>query len=286
MPAPPAKAEISAPYPNPSNATARTGFGKLWDYVTGLLGSTGNAPEARVALGFGPTISRRQRLINSQFVVNQRNAPTTVTLAAGAYGHDRWKAGASGCTYSTTVVGPDLQINITAGSLVQVVEGVNVEGGDYTLSWQGTAQGKIGAGAFGATGLTASAVTAGANLAVEFRTGTVRMPQLEPGLIATPYERRPLDAEVAACQRYYEVGSGLNAGYAGVAGAGVPYQTPVIFKVTKRATPTLGYTVSANSNVTAFDVRNADVQGAQWHCEATAVGTFIWSGKWTANAEL
>lgn len=51
MPAPPAKEEISAPFPNPSNAVARAGFGKLHDYMLGLLGSTGNAAEARAALG-------------------------------------------------------------------------------------------------------------------------------------------------------------------------------------------------------------------------------------------
>lgn len=52
MAAPPARNEISAPYPNPSNATAREGFGKLWDYVTSLLGMSGQADDARVALGF------------------------------------------------------------------------------------------------------------------------------------------------------------------------------------------------------------------------------------------
>ena len=48
MATPPTRAEISG---TPSRATANTGFGKLWDYVTGLLGSTGNATEARAALG-------------------------------------------------------------------------------------------------------------------------------------------------------------------------------------------------------------------------------------------
>lgn len=54
MPAPPAKTEISDAYPSPSNATARTGFGKLWETLfgtSGLLGSTGNPAEALVALG-------------------------------------------------------------------------------------------------------------------------------------------------------------------------------------------------------------------------------------------
>lgn len=50
MATPPVRTEISDTYPNPTNAVARTGFGKLYDYVTGLLGSTGNSAEARVAL--------------------------------------------------------------------------------------------------------------------------------------------------------------------------------------------------------------------------------------------
>lgn len=56
MPAPPAKAEISATYPNPSNSTARIGFGKLWETLFGtggLLGSTGEKADARAALGLG-----------------------------------------------------------------------------------------------------------------------------------------------------------------------------------------------------------------------------------------
>ena len=48
MPAPPLRAGVSG---TPSRATANTAFGALWDYVTGLLGATGNAPEARTALG-------------------------------------------------------------------------------------------------------------------------------------------------------------------------------------------------------------------------------------------
>jgi len=51
MPAPPARNEISDDYPNPSNAVARVGFGKLWDYITGLLGASGDAEDARAALG-------------------------------------------------------------------------------------------------------------------------------------------------------------------------------------------------------------------------------------------
>jgi hypothetical protein len=48
---PPARTELSAPYPNPTNAIARTGMGKFYDYVTNLLGTLGTAVDARAALG-------------------------------------------------------------------------------------------------------------------------------------------------------------------------------------------------------------------------------------------
>jgi hypothetical protein len=77
MTAPPARAELSDVYPVPSNATMRTGMGKLWDYVTGLLGATGNAAEARAALGVG---------IRSQLAgltMSTAGSSTTMTIAAG-----------------------------------------------------------------------------------------------------------------------------------------------------------------------------------------------------------
>lgn len=54
MPAPPTKDEIVGSGSTPSNAQARSGFGKLWETlfgVNGLLGTTGNATDARTALG-------------------------------------------------------------------------------------------------------------------------------------------------------------------------------------------------------------------------------------------
>lgn len=106
------------------------------------------------------------------------------------------------------------------------------------------------------------------------------------GTVAPIWAMPNAQIELARCQRFYETGSGSNSAYAGVAGAGVPYQTPVYFKVTKRVVPTLAYTAVTTSNITTYDVRNADIQGAQWYCEATAIGTFIWSGRWTSDAEL
>ena len=44
------------------------------------------------------TFAFKNRLINAQLLINQRGVSGTVTLSAGAYGHDRFKASASGCT--------------------------------------------------------------------------------------------------------------------------------------------------------------------------------------------
>ena len=66
----PAKAEISAT-PSPSNAVAKAGVGKLWDMITGLLGTTGQPAEAFAAM----------KLLDPTFLTNI--APT-FTAAANA----------------------------------------------------------------------------------------------------------------------------------------------------------------------------------------------------------
>jgi len=48
MATPPLRDEIAG---TPTNAEAKAGFGKLWDYVTGLLGATGDPAAARSAMG-------------------------------------------------------------------------------------------------------------------------------------------------------------------------------------------------------------------------------------------
>jgi hypothetical protein len=71
-------------------------------------------------------------------VYQRRTNPYTGdTLAAGAYGLDRWKGGASGCTFTRSGV----TLTLTAGTLVQLVEGacgpfsVGDNWGQMTLSW-------------------------------------------------------------------------------------------------------------------------------------------------------
>jgi hypothetical protein len=186
----------------------------------------------------GGAIGVKNAIINGNFGINQRGVSGTVTLAAGAYGHDRWKAGASGCTYTFATSNNITTLTISAGSLIQVIEGNNLFTGTYTLSWTGTAQGKIGAGSFAASGVTGS-VTGGSNLNIEFNTGTLSLVQFEQGSVATPFERRPYGAELALCQRYF-----FSVNAIGTSGTTVS-TTKAIFTirppVTMRATPTTTY---------------------------------------------
>lgn len=146
----------------------------------------------------------RNKLINSNFLINQRAVSGSVVLAAGVYGHDRWKAGASGCSYTFASSNGKTTLTISAGSLQQVIASEEVPIGTTTcvLSWEGSAQGKIGAGSYGSSGVTQS-VTGGSNLTIEFNTGTLAIPQLEVGNYATAYEQKTYSEEFDNCWRYF-----------------------------------------------------------------------------------
>ena len=206
----------------------------------------------------GVGIGVKNAIINGNFGINQRGVSGTVTLAAGVYGHDRWKAGASGCTYTFATVDNVTTLTISAGSLIQVIEGLNLQSGTYTLSWTGTAQGKIGAGSYAASGVTGTAV-GGTNLNIEYGTGTVSLVQLEKGSVATPFEFRSIGQELALCQRYYC--KTFNQGTAPVQNAGTPGSIAFIaqavqpwdamwrFPVQMRAAPTaVSYSTNAASS--------------------------------------
>ena len=189
----------------------------------------------------GGAIGAKNALINGNFGINQRGVSGTVTLSAGAYGHDRFKAGASGCTYTFATSNNITTLTITAGSLIQVIEGVNLQSGTYTLSWTGTAQGKIGGGSYAGSGVTGT-VTGGTNLNIEFDTGTLSLVQLEAGSVATPFEHRMYGQELALCQRYYYRTSGGSIG-ARITQAGYAINTTVVrvhnvFPVAMRVAPT------------------------------------------------
>lgn len=281
--APPVRTALADTYPLPSTATFRTGIGALFDYSTGLLGASGNPPEARDALGIGSAFGFRSRVRNGNFVVNQRRVSGTVTLGAGVYGHDGWKAGASGCTYTFATSGNDVVLTISAGSLIQTIEGALIEGGNYIMSWTGTAQGKIGAGSYAATGVAATGVTAAANLNIEFNTGTLSKVQFEPGTVVTPFERRHISQELAFNRRYLPAFFGSAVGQSLAPGMCTTTTTALVFfqfDVEPRVPPNavsssgsaylLTASGSATASLSAFTYSTASTRMAT--CTATVSG--------------
>lgn len=198
----------------------------------------------------------RNKLRNGDFSVNQRAVSGTVVLAAGARGHDMWKAGGTGCTYTFATVLNVTTITISAGSLVQVVEGLFLQSGVHCLSWGGNAQARIDGGSMAASGLTATAV-GGTNMTIEFGTGTVQFVQLERGDRPSLFEFRL--NELGLCQRYLPA---INAHSAityladGFAATPTTARLNINFKVEPRILPT-GFLATAANMISLYDGSSA-----------------------------
>ena len=232
-------------------------------------------------------VGMKNRIIDGGFIVNQRTYVSGVSLSSGIYGHDRWKGGASAGTYTFTqgALGVNTTITITAGSIIQVIEGCNLpEGGTYVLSWTGTAQGKLNGGTYGSSGtVTVTGWTAGTNLNVEFNTGTLGSVQLEKGSTATSFDYRPYGTELALCQRYYsQINDFLFRAYQ-VAGAF--FGTTVTLPTTMRATPTMAIvgTPSYTNASAMVAVVNFGSTACELYATATASGDAKFSVSSSAN---
>lgn len=155
----------------------------------------------------------RNRIINGAFVINQRGYASGTNLASGAYGFDRWKSGFTNTALTFTAGNQATTVTIsTSGVLQQIIERENMPAGTYTLSWTGTATGRIyNSGATPpsyAAGPITVTLDGSANVVVEFTasgsTKTLGLVQLEAGTVYSPFEYRHRGEEVALCQRYYE----------------------------------------------------------------------------------
>jgi hypothetical protein len=117
--------------------------------------------------------------------------------------------------------------------------------------------------------------TVGAQTSGNWTIGNV---QLEPGAVATPFERRSFGQELALCQRYYETVQAV--AYMPYTVSGVPAMLPAFFKVEKRATPTMslvsgsGTRFSQTSEITrggfSFGYTGVNVTPSDWYGHATA----------------
>lgn len=263
-----------------ADVTAETpGVSAAWLEITPLK-------EADVAMLATTQFGFRNRVVNGNFAINQGGVSGSVVLAAGAYGHDQWKAGAAGCTYTFSASGGVNTLNITAGSLIQPIEGVSLRTGTHTLSWTGTAQGKIGAGSYSASGVTGS-VTGGADTTIEFNTGTLSLVQLERASTASVFEFLDPTNDFQRCARFYWAGSTYWSGQAtssGRAGAQVK------FPVRMRATPTIGGLVATALSGFPAGTPNYFAQTVDGLTMDKVANSSTADGRWgytfTANARL
>ncbi|AEC22274.1 hypothetical protein PT7_P038 (plasmid) [Pusillimonas sp. T7-7] len=173
-----------------------------WIVERGLFDTPTN--QNVLSLNGGQLAGLRNKIINGAFRVNERAYVSGTATTAGQYTLDRWKVSTTaGITYSASA--QDRTVTIPSGqTLTQVVESYDVPPGEYVLSWEGTAQGRIGdSGAFASSGVTKT-LAGFADTPVQFTNGTLKNVQLEQGVIATPFETLPVHLTSALCKRYFE----------------------------------------------------------------------------------
>ena len=208
--------------------------GSSWVAVTASLGSTVNI------------------LLNSNFALNQRAYVSAANLASGSYGFDRWKSNYTNTTLTFTASTQGQSVTINAsGGLQQVIEQGLVPAGTYTLSWTGTATGRVynsggTPGSYAASPVTFTA-DGTANVVVEFTavstTKTLSKVQFNSGTNTTWSLATPtLATELVACQRYYEqTYASAATDTAGKVStySDTNYTQGTTFKVNKRTSPTV-----------------------------------------------
>ena len=104
-------------------------------------------------------------------------------------------------------------------------------------------------------------------------TWTIGNVQLEPGTVATPFERRSYGAELVLCQRYFQlnqVGTAIDTTSGGVYGGNCYH------KVEMRAAPTVAWVSNTGAfrfPTTAPSFQSATVHGFQFYKTANGSGT-------------
>lgn len=174
--------------------------------VATAVAATQAVPLAQMNARLGSTgpFDFRNKLHNPLFNVNQRGYVSgTNTTVANQLTLDRWKVVTSGQNVTFSASGNGFIVTAPSGGYAQVIEGLNIEGGTYCLSWTGTATATVnGSSVANGGNFTLPANT---NATVIFSSGTVQNPQLEIGTVPTPVEQRPFTVELQLCQRFYVV---------------------------------------------------------------------------------
>lgn len=220
-----------------------------------------------VALPGSPWAAGQNLLINGDMQINQRGFAGGA-LAAGAYGFDRWKAGAGGTSLSVS----GFTVTLASGAIVQPVEPgawglASFAGVPLTLSVEGPSGGDLAV----AVGSQSGTIAAGSgrrsvtltpapgdsgvlvvSLAPAAGAASFARIKLEIGPAATCWSARPLAAEQALCRRYHWRPGGAMLIDAYQAAAATCRQT-LPLPVPMRTSPTVSCSVSQEINVQGSD---------------------------------
>lgn len=210
----------------------------------------------------------RNLLINASGRVNQREyVSTTATTGTNEFTLDRWRVLVSGQNLTFSASGNFIVMTAPAGGLGQVIEGVNVDGGTYVITWTGTATCTVG-GVARTSGETFTLV-ANTNVDIVFSGGTVSKPQLEKGSDQTDFENRLFHNELIAGQRYFFPKPAYRVLLADAGGTGPNIGPYLSFPVQMRTEPTV------SQSDLQFQVNTGDVEFILWSVSRTGVQPYF-----------
>ena len=172
--------------------------------ATNAANSAAQAAQAALAYPYRNVFHNARFLVNQRFYVSGNAALTNIYMT-----FDRWRIYVQGqaITFTSQGNGSYNAVNCPAGGFEQVVDGLDIVGGQYVINWQGTAacqMGPVGT----PTNVTKGQVltlAAGTSLQFRFSNGTLWLPQLEPGTIPTAFEMIPKAMELQRCCFYFRV---------------------------------------------------------------------------------
>jgi hypothetical protein len=244
---------------NPSSTvwTLRMYDGTDW-IALGTFDTTGNVFSPASA-----TSGLKNLIDNGNFIVNQRGYTSgTATTGANQYTSDRWRVVTSGQAISWSDSAGVRTVTAPAGGMEQVIEGSQVEAGTFTLSWTGTAAATVNGSSVSSGGNVT--LSGGSDVTVRFSNGTVALPQLERGRIATTVERRHPALDTALCQRHlFVTNRAIRIGGLQNIGLGTSTYVPIVFPVRMRAAPTATVTFASGTGNASQAIENIGVDGCE-----------------------
>jgi hypothetical protein len=166
------------------------------------LSGAGAKTHAQIDAGLESAASENL-ILNPEFTIEPYDyASGTATTSANQFIFGRWFVVVSGESATWSTLGKGKLLTVPAGGLSQCVVGANVQGGVYTLAWEGTATATVN----GTSVANGGQVTlpAAANAVIKFSSGTLGKVQLVYGSFVPIFKPRQDAIEKILCRYYYQ----------------------------------------------------------------------------------